>query len=386
MILYLLILLYILILVIVYDWRNHKVGKAINFRILFCLLWLYSGLRYRVGTDSIMYETIFDYIPEIYNLRQSDFIILHQIEPLWLLFNSLVKTIWDDFVALELICSFILNYAFFRFVNTHTSHIFLPIFLYYIIDYLILNCEFMRQSTAVGLYLLFAFPLYERKKYVPWFICNMLLCLFHNTMFFCFLIPIVNAFKFSQKKILLLFGSCFLLFFFVDLFKILSSLLYVFSSASYKLAAYSSSAHLTIYNLNFIVLKLYLLFVLIYLLFLKVKFPHRNVIILYGISILLTSINGIFARLQYVIFFYYLLFYSVCIIDMIKRKKSVITAIIIMVSLWLPTFTTMNHKYDSGYYNYQKYFPYSSYLNPSKDKDREQMKTYDGLDRILERQ
>lgn len=373
-----------MILVFLYDVGKNRNGKNVAYYICFVLLWLYSGLRYRVGTDSFMYESMFEYIPTIGKLRASHFMILYQIEPLWIILNSLIKTIWNSFVALELFCSFVLNYSYFYFIKKNTGYIFTAILVFYLIDYLILNCEFMRQSTAVALYMIFVFPQYVKKRYLLWFCGTGVLCFMHNTMFFCFLIPLVDYINISNRKAIF----CILLFSIIisniDVFKILTELSTMFSSASYKIKAYSSDAHATIYTVNFIISKFYVLFLLIYLLCLKVKFKYRNIIILYVFSVLLTSINDIFARLQYVVFYYYLLLYTTCIADTLLKKRQSLKAVLIFIATLIPTVVMLMHQYENGLYNYQKYFPYYSYLHPQKDRQREQLKTYDSFQKMLE--
>lgn len=355
MILYILIAFFVFIGVVLYDFNNYKKGKTKFFYICFVLFWLYSGLRYRVGTDSFMYESMFDYIPQIGELKSSDFLALYQIEPLWIIFNSLIKTLWNDFVALELVCSFLLNYAFFDFVKKNTSYIFTAIFVYFLLDYLILNCEFIRQSTAVALYMIFALPLYEKHRYFLWFVVTFTLCFMHNTMFFCLLIPLMNAVDFSKKKTAIIFLFGIVLILNIDMMNFLMNFFSYFLSTTYKISAYSSDAHITVYNFNLIISKLYSIVLLVFLLSIKVNFKYKKLIILYCFSIALSFVNGIFARLQYVLFCYYLLLYSDCLVETIKQKKKIMKSLVIFVAIFTPTFTTLNHKYDTGLYNYQKY-------------------------------
>lgn len=385
MILYISIACYLFVLVFLYDFGNNKKGKNVAFRISFILLWLYSGLRYRVGTDSFMYETIFDYLPPITKLSTTDFLLFYDIEPLWIILNSLIKTVWNNFVALELFCAFVLNYSFFNFVKKHTNYQFTAILIYFLIDYLILNCEYMRQATAVALYMAFVCPLYEQKKYIVWFLGTLILCFMHNTMYICFFIPIIDRLNFSNQKAIYYWIACFIIISNIDVFKILAGLSVGVSSTSYKIEAYSRETRATIYNINFLISKLYVIFLLIYLFGLKIEFKYKNIIILYGFSIVLTSVHGIFYRFQFVVSFYYLLFYACCIADTLLYKKQQIKAIIIFVATILPTATTLMHRYDNGLYNYQKYFPYYSYFNPRKDKHREKLKAYDEFEKMLDR-
>lgn len=87
------------------------------------LFWLYAGLRYRVGTDTFMYMELFDFFPKIDELQFSN-LLDYKIEPLRIIYNSLLKFICADFIIVQIMSSFIFNLALFKYISRNSKYIF----------------------------------------------------------------------------------------------------------------------------------------------------------------------------------------------------------------------------------------------------------------------
>jgi len=116
MVIYIIIFFYLVVLAYVYDYRKNSIGKIYFIYLTLLIFILFSGLRYRVGIDTSRYEIFFNECPTLFTLKSGIISCNINEQPLWLLFNIICKTISDDFVILQLIHAFIINY-FILFVN-----------------------------------------------------------------------------------------------------------------------------------------------------------------------------------------------------------------------------------------------------------------------------
>ena len=110
---YLLVFIYLILTAVYFEnGKTASIKNGRNYYIIECLvLVLLFGLRYRIGGDSIRYEEAFDTMPKLSNI-EFDFFTLAKYQPLWLLLNSLIKSISDSFVVLQIVQSlFVQAYA-----------------------------------------------------------------------------------------------------------------------------------------------------------------------------------------------------------------------------------------------------------------------------------
>ena len=112
---YLIPLIFILLGVTFYDTRiNSGSGKILYF-LSFLTLVILSGLRYKVGGDTLEYFRSFEsQIPKLGQLKLETFTNL-RYEPLWIIFNSVCKSIVDDFSFLQFVHAIFVNYILFKF-------------------------------------------------------------------------------------------------------------------------------------------------------------------------------------------------------------------------------------------------------------------------------
>ena len=187
----------------------------------------------------------------------------------------------------------------------------------------------------------------------------------------CLIFPFVHIINLSFKKVLIISLTLFVISIFFSIFSLLELIVPSEFSAAYKILAYSSTAN--VYNLNFVISKLYELGVVLFIYFLSKKNKLSNYLILYIFAVVLSFSHDIFSRLQYVL----CPFYIVLLVDAIKTISKYCKEMILQVSLvsimaFLPTFIYYNHTYPGTSLKvYYKFFPYSSYLNPKKYPPRE---------------
>ena len=116
MFIYILVILFLIICTIQYDSGNVVRGKKYFYIIAFIILTLLSGLRYRIGVDTLQYEQWFEYrLPVLSQIKQSDLSISNAYGPLFVLLASVIKSLGASWVIFQLVHSFILNLSVFIF-------------------------------------------------------------------------------------------------------------------------------------------------------------------------------------------------------------------------------------------------------------------------------
>ena len=126
---------------------------------------LVSGLRYRVGSDTVVYMDDFKYYPDLFHLRWNDFSDV-RYEPFWILLNVCCKTLCNDFFLVQCVISMIHIVIWGKFVKKVCPTLcFSMVLFYYMFEYTKQNMEVMREAVALAFFLLAILALDERKTW-----------------------------------------------------------------------------------------------------------------------------------------------------------------------------------------------------------------------------
>ena len=98
--------------VVQYDINRHNRTKKIAWYFLFCYVILLVGLRYRVGSDTLVYIWGYDRLPSWGELNWSE-IWSYEFQPLYVLLCAIAKSISPDFTVLQILHAFIINSCIF---------------------------------------------------------------------------------------------------------------------------------------------------------------------------------------------------------------------------------------------------------------------------------
>lgn len=185
-----------LALAIIGAFFNKKMPNKI--RIVYTVLLLIYivillGLRYRVGVDTISYMNGFKDVKTLINLNAIDF-IEQRYEPGYLLIASLCKTITKDFWFLQLVMATITNGCIFIFLNRYCKNIFIGITIYFLLQWLYFSTEIMRESAAVGIFLL-NFKNLQEKKWINYYLISLLSISFHYSAIIIWIFPLAKLLK-----------------------------------------------------------------------------------------------------------------------------------------------------------------------------------------------
>ena len=338
--------------------------NTVKLQLIFILIYttLLFGLRYRVGIDTLNYMTNYQYTPDFENLNIYQ-IFDYRFEPLYVILNSLCKSISSEFYVFQLLHSLILHVCIILFFYKNTTNPFVGLFFYFFITGLYFNMEVLRESLAVGIFLLNFRNLLKHKwlKYYLWVGVSIL---FHYSAFILLFFPLALKLKFNIKYIL--FSLLYLLLL-SPLVNYLIPFVTVDTVVS-RLNMYMEYAEGGRLNINWVIysfvrLVLFPVFILLLNRYFKVKNeifePFVCLHILLGIGcIFFQLIFDRFSNYTIVLFIAYL---SIFLSS--KYVKCTIVSLVFGVSILVY----------SQYYveRYVRWIPYYSIFNPTRDNYRE---------------
>lgn len=176
-----------------------------KFNCIFLWLVAVSALQYCVGYDIPIYMNAYETNK---NISINDIWGDARYRPGWLMLQVICHKISDDFVFLKIIQALFLNFCVYRFLARYSKYWYLTLFFYILYSYGQLNFGAMRQSFAVGFFLL-AIPYLEDKEskkktilaLVKYFVLIYLSTMFHMSAFVLFMVPLLKICVVSTKRI-----------------------------------------------------------------------------------------------------------------------------------------------------------------------------------------
>lgn len=381
---YILLLLYIFFLVFRYDIQNVKKGRKENYRILWAVFVLVAGLSYHVGGDSIGYEYTFNsyrYVSSLSDVYDGN-LLANSKEPLWVLLNILFSKVFGDFQFLKFAIAFFFNTSVFWFVWKHSPKPFFSILLYAVILGLHLNFQVLRESVAIGVFLIAFDKLCgEKKNYFLYYLLVVVAFLFHRFAFAMLIVPlffllrmkwwyyaILGIFLFAGPKVNeLMFDS--------GLFLLDDSLGKTFEF--YKENEQYHVENLNVFGIINTIMKIIPIWML---LFWGDDSYNKRVGIAYLLLFVFNAVSiGILFRINDYLLFSFVVTASSSLSRMQSHKQSNVLGVVIpkpiygiVVILFLLSTIIGHVTYERSF----EYFPYSSVINKQKVQERENLLYY----------
>lgn len=199
---YLIILLALIVFSANYDFRGNLVCGANKPYMFMCICFiLLAGLRFFVGSDTHNYVYDFSVMPDLSKLSE-----YHRLDSRyqfgWDAYVCIIKSIFGNFVFVQLITAIIVNVIIFWFIKRNTTNVFIALLCYYILNYFEYNMEIMREAIAVALGLI-AVMFYERNKKTHFILLIILAFEFHISAIILAITPFITKVKYSRKLVLL---------------------------------------------------------------------------------------------------------------------------------------------------------------------------------------
>lgn len=358
--------------------KYDKVLFKINFLFFSC----FSGLRYRLGFDTIHYfgnynnsYTIMDIFDKNTWYYEIGFEFLMR----------LFKLLNFNYLFFQLFISLTINYFIFKLLKT-SKYKYISIFIYYNLSYVYLNMEIIRQSFAFGL-VLFGLNYLYNKNWKSYVYTVLFASLFHTSSVVYLILIIFVKLKINKKNLIKL-SVLLLVFILIDnnlilsLFKNIIPYKYIF----YLKSSLRNPSFLEIlkYSIRFLTIPLFLLL-------LKNNNDEKlkntkglmiNKIILLGIIIEYLSLK-IEMLFRYKVFFdLFYIFILIYIVDFsITKYKFNKIAVLLLLLSYLNIVGMQRNIFDklaidgkpTNFYKYQLYYPYETLISKEKNSDREKI-------------
>lgn len=197
------------ILVLWYDAQKMP-QKAYDraWMIVYVILALLAAFSYKVGPDTQVYMDMYDAMPKLSGLSAKVFTMTRS-QPLYVLAMSLCKTIYDDFLSLQLLQIFLLYHSMYLLLKRLDLRKFWVLFLFMGYCYFALLSG---RRECFGLSCCFyAMLFFLDKKWTPYYLLVLAGFLFHTGMIIFFVFPFTKLLKkMSLTNIIMLAVAVFL--------------------------------------------------------------------------------------------------------------------------------------------------------------------------------
>lgn len=385
---YLVLLGYLLWLIISFDFRgqNPQNSKKAykHFRILQVVLILVMGLAYRMGSDGIFYNEIFDLTPTFKNFdfsRISDY----RGDPGWAFLNVFMKSTVGDFVGVRLFCAISIYWALFELLKNNTRYPFTVVLFFYFSGWINLNFEMLRQTCGMAFMLWGCIALLEgdRKTFVlrcfPGFF-------FHwSLIIICLILWLFSFFRVNKILIIIcastFFVGLYMQVFFSDLVNTLNLLSSVMGD---RASNYLDNEGLGFIKLNWkgfaIPVFTNTILPIITLVYYQKHVGNRyfgSILLVYLLFSSLVSSFAIANRFAEALQFFFFIAAAELLYDAFKRKHIILagsTLMLLAIFLFMWTYPYLTDKHEDFAYNNKdgRYFPYTNIITKEIIPEREE--------------
>ena len=342
------IFVFLIIIAIIFDLGKVSYKSYTKtFKCIYIVLAILSALRYGVGADTPSYMVAYEYIPNIKDLNESTFLFF-RFQPLYIIVNSICKTIYQDFVVVQIIQCILFFHSFYLLIDYfHIKKMYL-LLIFYCYVYFSSGMTLMRESYALA-FCFYGIYFYYKFGKVKWFyILNIIGFFFHSSVIVLFIIPILNKFKLRKN-----------IFFFIFIGSSLICLWAAFNvNSSIMLSSSDSSINRYIGTENengikfFGVIRVIIEFMIFYLYCFKdIKRIPQDIVYL-GLLYLVFDIGAVlYLDILSRFSSHFTIFFFICLDSILKKKNisSSIKAIILLLFLYQPISRCINILFVSEY-------------------------------------
>lgn len=366
MILYLfLYLLFVLVgLILLFDCRRCKEKtylKAFNYSYLF--LAFLSAFRYGTGADTPNYMVAFEYIPKLNELTPVTF-VLFRFQPLYIILNSLCKTIYNDFVLVQILHVLIFYSGFYMLLKDLGLRKLYLFFIFYCYMYFNPGMTLMREGFALG-FCFWGLYFYFKNKWIPYFVLITLGFGCHTGAVLFYFFPFVKWLKPFQSlsfiRLAIFVGSIFIL---AACFRVLQKDLSVGGDGSIGTRYMMVDEKLDVYNL----IRNSVLLFLFYLYCFKRKYnKYADIVYLGVLYCVLDFVGGLYLPMLFRFMSHLSVFFFFCVQIMLREAKHDLKMLaVVIVVVFYQSVTSFFAKYDGR--GTEAYTYYCSYFSSTADK------------------
>lgn len=357
---------------IYYDGK--RVDKNNRYLIFeYIVIVLIFGLRYKVGGDTLNYFYQFPSWPSLsefstYNFAEQRYNIG------WMFFSAVCKTIYNDFISVQIAQSIIVNGAVFLFFRKNIRRYFTAILLYGLMYIFTYNTEIMRAALVVSIFL-YSYPAFKKKKWIVYYLFCILAFTIHSEAVVMFILPIcypLSKIKPTAVNLGILFIICILS---VLLFNFIPQLLSLLSVSERALSAFEIYSDNT-YEANLNGYIGHTFFMLPWFLFLWLTKDENNCL---WRGFLILYIFFSYQQLRYAVFMnracdclYPFTIVAICYVLQKQKKLHDVILRICIISCVIIVLSRRMYAVFSGDH-WRLFIPYSSVIYPEENYERYQL-------------
>lgn len=382
---YLVLLAVLLVPAVKIDILGRKGGEKVWYYCCLLMLVLLAGLRYRVGGDTISYMDEFEQLPTLRELAGFDFSRAYYM-PGWYILNAFFRSI-DSFLCFQIFVALAINVAFFRFIRRYSVKFFITIVAYYVVFFVFYNMEVMREALCVAIFLEAFWLLDKKKNYWAYFLLCVLAMTIHISAVIMLIVPLVLLAK--KDNFIVCSSVCLAMVLILNVVRIED----VIMSMNIKMKGgfgYYVVERLKYYignnpcNMNFTIGRYAYALPFLGVMFLRWRYKLDNDNSLGVIAMMIVFFDCLSGSLK--LFercnSYFDIIGLVFVVNTIAKNwrqlvgkcfAVIVTACVIMcyIANYAYFYTKGQDDLVAGFRFYNRYVPYSSYLNPQKYADRE---------------
>ena len=254
---YYLVLLLLLILSVRYDINGKTKYRKHWYYTILVIFILLAGLRFRLGEDTIHYLYFFYHAtPNLFDINL-DTLLLSGQPPLWIILNSIVKTLGGRFFVIQIIQATILSVLILKYFDKHSPYPFACTALFFFWRYQWYSMVVMKAAIALSI-ILFANDYFLEKKYKKGILLVLLATGFHQSSVLLVIVPFLTFLRFNRLGIVLLVFSLFVSAFLQSRLGDVFAMMEFSEGVSNKLDSYMDSGSMSQqHNLNYFLIKLH---------------------------------------------------------------------------------------------------------------------------------
>lgn len=182
--------------------KSKLITREIAFFLSFLTLFLFAGLRYKVG-----YDYGYTYLPGYYNIANGG---NSRFEVLFVLLNKFVFYVFNNVDYLFIICSLISIGLIYLIIKKESADIGISLLMLFVTKYYFYTFSQIRQYIAIAMFIYSIRYIIERKP-VKYYILMLIAFGFHKTAIIYFPMYFIKNFKLTKKKYVMIMMGAILL-------------------------------------------------------------------------------------------------------------------------------------------------------------------------------
>jgi hypothetical protein len=188
-----------------YDVLNLREGRVVSYWVAYLMLVCLAGFRYKVGGDTYYYIYMHEFLPDLNNIFTEE-VYFAKLQPLWLIFSAVAKSIGEDFYILQILHAIFVNTIIFNFIRRNTRYHHTGILLYFITLFPVFNFEILREAMAICCFII-SLEYFYNKRWIKYYLMATIAFLFHFSAILLYLIPFAKLLQLRAFGLIIIFAA-----------------------------------------------------------------------------------------------------------------------------------------------------------------------------------